>query len=398
MRRRLSIRLTGWMRMLQERRELDRRLFEANFLAEATQLLAFADLQVALERVARLAVPLLGDAVAIDLIEDAAARRVLALGDGGEPPAHLPEPDVALHLACAGQVAAVRRSERACLVAPLWIAGEVGGALSFAARARDGWTAADRRLAAELGQRTGSAIERARTIERVRAALEARGALLSIAAHEIRGPANTIHLAVQTLLEEEATSPVTSRMLDVIDRADRRLRCLLEGLMDVGRIHTGRITLELEPVDLRREVTEVVARMAADVQHSGSTIVLNADQAVIGEWDRFRIDQIVSNLVTNALKFGRGRPVEITVESAGDQAQLIVRDHGRGIAPEVADRLFQPFEHGGGSPGGVSSFGLGLYIVKTNVQNMGGAVSAAAADGGGARFEVMLPRRIRPAA
>lgn len=214
---------------------------------------------------------------------------------------------------------------------------------------------------------------------------------MSIAAHEIRGPATSIHLAVQSLLEDDGSPQETARLLGVIQRADRRLLRLLDVLMDVGRIRAGSVTLELEELDLGDAVAEVIARMAADVQHSGCRIALRRAVEVTGQWDRFRVDQIVSNLVGNALKFGRGRPVDIEVGASEHRARLVVRDHGAGIAPADVHRIFRPFDRGHAASG-TTGVGLGLYIVKTSAEGMGGSVSAARTPDGGSRFTVLLPR------
>lgn len=217
---------------------------------------------------------------------------------------------------------------------------------------------------------------------------------MSIAAHEIRGPATSIHLAVQSLLEDDGSPQETARLLGVIQRADRRLLRLLDVLMDVGRIRAGSVTLELEELDLGDAVAEVIARMAADVQHSGCRIALRRAVEVTGQWDRFRVDQIVSNLVGNALKFGRGRPVDVEVGASGQWGRLVVRDHGAGIAVADVHRIFRPFDRGR-APNGTTGVGLGLYIVKTSAEGMGGRVAAARTADGGSRFTVLLPRHPR---
>ncbi len=215
-------------------------------------------------------------------------------------------------------------------------------------------------------------------------------ALVSIAAHEIRGPATSIHLAVQSLLEDDGTPPATAKMLGVIERADRRLLRLLDVLMDVGRIRAGCMTVELEELDLGDAVAEVIARMAADVHHSGCRVTLRRGLELTGRWDRFRVDQIVANLVGNALKFGRGRPVEIEVAASEQRARLVVRDHGAGIAAADLHRIFRPFDRGHAARG--TGVGLGLYIVRSCAEAMGGSVSATRPADGGSRFTVLLPR------
>jgi len=385
--RRQSGRVTGWVWSFHDITDLDRRLREAMLLAEATDLLASVELPLAMERVGRRAIPFLGDAVGFDMVEGSRAHRTTSVGDVEL----LPSPERALRMVRAGHAVRFHPQASSCLVAPISISGELGGTLTLGAATRRRYTREDLRVAEELGRRLATTIENARRNRETRETLEARSAILSIAAHEIRGPATTIHLAVQALLEGDATPASTSRMLGIIERAHRRLIRFVDDLLDLGRIDAGRMAFEISPVDLSNVVRDVVARMEVDVQHSCCDVRLHLDDGVVGEWDRFRVDQIVSNLVANALKFGERAPVDITVALEDDVARLEVRDHGLGISPDLADRLFRPFERTQSSK--TPGYGLGLYIVKLIVERFGGTVSAENAPDVGSTFTVLLPRR-----
>jgi signal transduction histidine kinase len=177
-----------------------------------------------------------------------------------------------------------------------------------------------------------------------------------------------------------------TQKLGIISKQTERLTALINELVDVSRLTAGRLSLVLEDVDLQDLAQEVVARFADD----GPLITLAAKRPVRGHWDRARLDHILTNLLTNALKFGGGRPIAVTVEPAGDLVHLRVRDQGSGISPADQKRLFQRFErlvsaqHYGG-------LGLGLWIVSQFAEAMGGRVRADSEVGRGSTFTVELP-------
>jgi signal transduction histidine kinase len=245
-------------------------------------------------------------------------------------------------------------------------------------------------LASELGRRTALAIENARALEQAREALRARDEFLSIAAHEIRGPITSIHLAVQTLIERGEVDGSSARLLEAIERADRRLTRFVDELLDVGRIQSDRFHFQSEEVNLSELVREVTARLGEEANQAGSPLSVAIEGEVIGQWDRFRLDQVVTNLLSNAIKFGQGKPIEVRVSAAGPLARLVVRDRGLGIAADKLERVFRPFERAvqGRQYGGL---GLGLYIVRTIVEGLGGEIRVESELGSGSTFSVLLP-------
>ena len=148
---------------------------------------------------------------------------------------------------------------------------------------------------------------------------------------------------------------------------------------------------ELEPVDLGEAVRTIVARMAADVNRSQSNVTVSISGPVQGVWDQFRVEQIITNLIANALKFGLGKPIEIAVSANQGRALLTVTDHGTGIPLEVQERIFRPFERGV-SVRHYGGLGLGLHIVKTIAEGLGGRVGFSSTQDVGSRFWVELPQ------
>jgi len=145
-----------------------------------------------------------------------------------------------------------------------------------------------------------------------------------------------------------------------------------------------------QDVDLASTAREVLARFDDELRRAACTLTLRADTAVVGRWDRMRVEQILTNLVSNAIKYGAGRPIEVFVESAGGAGRLSVRDHGIGIAENDQSRIFERFERlvPGGQAGG---FGLGLWIVREVIDALGGTIEIESRVGAGTTFVVELP-------
>jgi signal transduction histidine kinase len=159
-------------------------------------------------------------------------------------------------------------------------------------------------------------------------------------------------------------------------------------VLDVSRVASGRLPLMLEQVDLAEVVSEVVDRLEPEHRKQISTRL----DATTGMWDRVRLDQVVTNLVSNAVKYGEGRPIEIAVTTNDGRARLEVTDHGIGIAPHHQARVFERFERAV-SDRRYDGFGLGLWITSRIVNEFGGTMSLRSAPGVGSTFTVDLPPR-----
>ena len=237
--------------------------------------------------------------------------------------------------------------------------------------------------------------EQLRLLRETQEAVHTRDEFLSVAAHELRTPLTALRLRVQGVNSELRTGRASSpeRLHQALTSADRqveRLASLVDTLLDVSQLENEALQLELDEVDLAAVVREAVIRSELEAQRAGCRLVLSCLLSTPGRWDRVRMAQAVKHLLANAMKFGPGQPVEVSLESQSDTAVLQVRDHGIGIAPERMEGLFQRFEravsarHYGG-------LGLGLYRVRRIVEAHGGAVTVASAPGQGSTFRVHLP-------
>jgi|KBSSwiStaDraftv2_1062776.scaffolds.fasta_scaffold57938_3 PAS domain S-box-containing protein len=224
-------------------------------------------------------------------------------------------------------------------------------------------------------------------------AMQMKDEFLATLSHELRTPLNSI-VGWVGVLKQDQTRETLRKAIDVIDRNSRRQAQMIDDLLDVSRIVSGKLPLEARAVNLGSVIDEVIAsaRTAADAKGVHLTTVYDTDPSVNG--DRARLQQVVWNLVSNAIKFtGRDGIVKIALHTVADCAEIEVSDDGQGIAPDLLPHIFERFLQGDSSStrrhGGL---GLGLAIVKNLAEMHGGSVEASSAGPGrGAMFTVRLP-------
>lgn len=222
-------------------------------------------------------------------------------------------------------------------------------------------------------------------------AVRTRDAFLAMASHELKTPITALQLQLEGLLRaREALPPSAARAAEATRRQVVRLTALVHTLLDVSRLNEGRFEMELEPVDLGGLLREVATRFEPEPGRDGARIRVEAADGVRGRWDRLRLDQVLTNLLSNALKYGDGKPVSARVDSDGVTARIAVADHGIGIAPSEQLRIFERFERGRAARG-YGGFGLGLWISREIVSALGGRIEVESAPGAGATFRVELP-------
>ena len=228
-------------------------------------------------------------------------------------------------------------------------------------------------------------------------AVRLRDEFLSLASHELKTPLTVLRLQLEALRDRiTGEDRATLAKLERSDRAGRRLTELIDALLDVSRIATGRFTLHREQADLADIVATAVDRLHEIAAGAGCTLSVATDHA-IGTWDRSRIDQIVTNLVSNAIRYAAGSPIAVTVERQDHDAVIEVRDQGPGLPDGQIARMFERFERGT-SMRHYPGLGLGLYVVRQITEAHGGQVTAENSAGGGARFTVRLPLDASPGA
>jgi PAS domain S-box-containing protein len=286
---------------------------------------------------------------------------------------------------------------RSALVVPITFRQRRIGLLVLGAESNGRlFTAADLATAEDLAHRIAFAADNARLYREAQEAIGARDEFLSIASHELRTPLTPLQIQIELLLRQSrgdlgAQPDKIAKIVDRSQRQVRRLEVLIDNLLDVSRAAAGRLQLEFETVELVEVVREVAGRFSDELAAAGSALTIETAPSVVGNWDRLRMEQVVTNLVGNAIKYGGGRPIEVTLEGTSDQARLLVRDHGIGIEPTKIGRLFERFERAvpSRSYGGL---GLGLYIARQIVEGHRGVIRVESSLGEGSVFTVEIPR------
>ncbi len=237
-----------------------------------------------------------------------------------------------------------------------------------------------------------------RRIAELTAAIAARDTFIAVAAHELRNPMTPIVGQLEFLLSTiragrcspELVQPRLERIQHTIRRYVKRAGVLL----DVSQLTNGKRQLELEPFSLAALLHDVAGEFADEARCAGVPITVTAPNTLSGTWDRLALEQIIDNLVSNALKYGARTPIELSAETCGKQVRIQVRDHGNGIAVGDRERVFGRFERAVGRGERRSGFGVGLWVVCQLVQAMDGAVAVENAADGGALFTITLPQHV----
>lgn len=242
--------------------------------------------------------------------------------------------------------------------------------------------------------------ERKRIEEELREAVRARDEFLSIASHELKTPLTAIGLQAEIIKRAAAKSDDFTperavKFVQHIDRQVKRLTRIVDDMLDISRLATGKLAAHPETFDLSDAVNDVVERMEPQLTQLGSPVTVDTVKGVVGAWDRFRIEQVVMNLLTNAARYGEGKAIEVSVRRTQTHAELRVRDHGRGIAKDDQVRIFQRFERVA-SDTQVGGLGLGLFIVRQILSLHNGSIRVESNVGHGALFIVELPLAKRP--
>jgi predicted ATPase/signal transduction histidine kinase len=298
----------------------------------------------------------------------------------------------------------VRRARpRSVLLLPISRAGKIMSLLYLENNALPGVFTSERLVVLKLlaGQAAVS-LENARALEQERAARAAaeeavrlRDEFLAVASHELSTPMTSIMLTLQGMLAQKSGSKsfdpeLLLRLAAVAERQGRKFTRLIRDLVEVARAEQTPIVLNLSYGDLALLVEKAKERFEVEAAQAGCKLIFRATEPVMGRWDPPRIEQVVSHLLSNAVKFGAGRPVEVEVKRMGEIARVLVTDHGIGIERARQPRIFDRFERGvpvthyGG-------LGLGLYLSRRIAEAHGGHLTVESEPGEGTTFTVDLP-------
>ncbi|HEY1011505.1 MAG TPA: ATP-binding protein [Herpetosiphonaceae bacterium] len=428
---------SGWLGVgvvvsdISERKVAEERL---RFLAEATSAVsASLEPRTTIETIARLCAASLADWCMIELMDQEGATQELALAHADPaktalltaihaaypPDAATPQGSRAVLRSGASQWvpqvtaemlrAAAKDDEHARLLAeagmasylcvPLLGRGRILGVLALASgQADQPFGAEDLALAEDLGRRAALAVENAQLYAAAREALITRDQFLSIAAHELKTPITTM-LGYAQLIQRRAAAdalpPRVQRSIQVIIEQTQRLNRLVAALLDLSRIQMGQLTIERGQVDLAALVARIVDEIAPGLERH--RIMFAPAGPLPVEGDELRLEQVVQNLLQNAVKYAPdGGSIEVRLAAAAGRAALSVRDEGIGIPAEAVPLLFTRFYRARNvASQQIAGMGLGLYVVKEIVALHGGSVDVASREGAGSTFTIYLPLRQR---
>jgi len=228
-------------------------------------------------------------------------------------------------------------------------------------------------------------------------AVRTRDDFMSIVSHELKTPLNTLILEVQLrrlqLGRNNLAAFSQEKLWQMVDKDERQIQSLIrliDDMLDVSRIRTGKLSIRPSDVDLGKLVASVVENFAPQMEASGCTLLFQRPEPIVGVWDEFRIEQVLANLLTNAMRYGAGKPVQVSVSATASGACIEVRDQGIGISQKSLERIFCQFERAEGSETS-AGLGLGLFIAEQIVKAHKGRIQVESEEGKGALFRVLLP-------
>jgi signal transduction histidine kinase len=274
--------------------------------------------------------------------------------------------------------------------------GVIGTLTASRMRGRPPFTLADQQLLQDLADRAAFAIANARLFAAEQNARRLRDDFLSIAGHELKTPLAALQLQVENIHELAHKGRFAEQPDLLVDRLGKTLRHvqrmqgLVAQLLDVSQLACGRLELEPERVDARALVGEIVERFAEQARRAECELVLVPGEPIVGYWDRSRLDQVITNVLGNAIKYGAGKPIDIAVERADGACRIAVRDRGPGIPEAEQERIFGRFERAI-SDRNYGGLGLGLWISRQIAGALGGEITCESTPGVGSTFVIVLP-------
>lgn len=269
--------------------------------------------------------------------------------------------------------------------------GALLGTVTFLVQGEKTFSAEARRVGEQLTRIAALATDSARLLDAERRSSEALQDFLSMVTHELRSPIAALRLQLATL-RRHREGPADPNKLERMARQIERLSSLVQNLLDVTRISAGRIGLDLEEVELGEVVRDTLEKLQPEVALRSAAVQLHQPAPIRGRWDRVRLEQIATNLLSNALKYGEAKPIDVWLERRAERAVLAVQDRGLGIGADQLEQLFGRFQRVA-VDARIPGVGLGLWIVRNITEAMGGTVAVESHPGLGSTFIVDLPLR-----
>lgn len=391
-------------------------------------LLSSLEYENILDRIAVSSLPFLADGCIVDFVEDKEIKRLITRHHNPEtekimgelmkfaPDSNSPNPSsrvisngksllinpmeqdvVPIYTKSPEHAELVRRiGIRSYISVPLRVRGRTRGALNFLITTdRPLFDEKDLETAEDLGHHVALVIEKAELYRDARNAIQLRDEFISIASHELKTPLTALILQVEVLsnimesVDTEEKALVT-KVLNSTNRQLDRLGHLVDDMLDISRIASGKMKFRSLDVNIVDLADEVLDRFRDQLIEQKIELIFNVKESIILKCDPYRIEQVITNLMTNAIRYGEKSPINVNIVKKGDRAILSVGDRGRGIALQDHERIFKRFERAVASDD-IIGLGLGLFISNQIAQEHGGKISVDSELGKGARFILELP-------
>jgi signal transduction histidine kinase/CHASE1-domain containing sensor protein len=274
--------------------------------------------------------------------------------------------------------------------------GDVLGVLFYGHPEPARFSEREEQLVAGMASHAAVAMDNARLFKNAQEAVQTRDEFLRIASHELKTPLTPLKLHMQGLTRSvnrglEPNPEALAKMAKVADLQITRISKLVDDLLDVSRISAGLLKLNPERVDLSQLVQEVVDRFSPQLAETGMEVIREIEPGLEGSYDHLRLEQVVANLITNAIKYAPEAPLTVTLRREGPEVVLVVADQGAGVDPSNHEKVFERFERAGFAKSSAVGLGLGLYITRQIVDAHGGTIRLQSRQPHGARFEIRLP-------
>lgn len=249
----------------------------------------------------------------------------------------------------------------------------------------------------DLTSRACLAIINSLLFEKLQNAIEVRDEFIKLASHELKTPLTTIKLQLQSLrrlmLRRSESIDSTDRFqkgMLVFERKIDRLSTIIDNLIDVYQANSGNLTLNYTQFNLSEVIQDIVLRFQPEIEKSGSAVELEIEPNLNGFWDKIHLEQAITNLFSNAIKFGKGKPISLQAKTDGNQIQIKLQDHGMGISKDYHPRMFERFARGV-SVDSYAGLGLGLYVAFQITRAHGGNIQVESTPEEGTLFTLRIP-------
>lgn len=281
---------------------------------------------------------------------------------------------------------------------PLKSRGQIIGVLTLASMDKDFfYTEEDAIFIEEIADRAGTSVDKARLYSEAQEALKTRDEFLLIASHELKTPLTSILLNLQGILKKISNTQTHTKeikevikMLETSKQQSFRMSRLINDLLNVSVASTGRLKVEKERFDMNQLIEESIAQYLPQLKSHNIKIDYISEGKLIGRWDRIRMEQVIVNFISNAIKYGRGNPIKISLVEKNKQAIITIEDQGIGIADGDKEMIFDQFKRAV-SPKEYKGLGVGLYICRQIVDAHKGTIDLVSEPDRGSKFIITLP-------